>query len=364
MKKIIGLIVILITLMPISILVSCEKDNNEPEVFPIPDEEPTPDPEPAPDIEPKPENQFVVITSDKLNLEPFRVTLYGIFEGDYNNATVGMQISDTHEFTESRCFETKSSGGEFSILINGIIDQFTYYYRSFAEIEGLKLYGEIKSFTTEKLTYHVNGKQYEMIIVEGGPFGDFSMMQTELPLTSIVEIGDIRTQPIKGNYCSKGQFRDYYSLFYRTGLPWRLPTASEWLIAAKGGVGSLNYTFSGGNTIGDVAWYKGNSNGPHDVALKVSNELGFYDMSGNYSELVEVGTEHYINSNDYGSADSFNARWNNIEAFGGNWKSSADECKIGSSYKVIEAEKEKQIDLKTLAIRFVYSRDPLYLNGY
>ena len=73
-----------------------------------------------------------------------------------------------------------------------------------------------------------------------------------------------------------------------TGVPFRMPTQSEWQFAAKGGSKSQHYTYSGSNRIKDVAWYKGNSGGTtHDVKTKQPNELGFYDMSGNVFEFCK-----------------------------------------------------------------------------
>jgi len=78
-----------------------------------------------------------------------------------------------------------------------------------------------------------------------------------------------------------------------SGEHFRFPTEAEWEFAAKGGNKSKGYTYSGSNTIGDVAWYydnsyalgKSNSNyGTHPVKTKSPNELGLYDMSGNVRE--------------------------------------------------------------------------------
>ena len=63
----------------------------------------------------------------------------------------------------------------------------------------------------------------------------------------------------------------------------RLPTEVEWEWAARGGE---NYTYAGSETIGDVAWYTGNTrdSGSRDVKTKNKNGYELYDMSGNVYE--------------------------------------------------------------------------------
>ena len=66
---------------------------------------------------------------------------------------------------------------------------------------------------------------------------------------------------------------------------YRLPTIREWEWAARGGISTKGYTYSGGNDVDLVAWYSSNSgNATHAVATKAPNELGIYDMSGNATE--------------------------------------------------------------------------------
>ena len=97
---------------------------------------------------------------------------------------------------------------------------------------------------------------------------------------------------------------------------YRLPTEAEWEWAAKGGVKSKGYKYSGSNEIDDVAWYDGNSgNILHPVRLKKPNELGLYDMSGNVREWC----------------------WDLYSAFGsprvrrgGSWSSDAGVCSVSS----------------------------------
>lgn len=70
-----------------------------------------------------------------------------------------------------------------------------------------------------------------------------------------------------------------------TANGYRLPTEAEWEYAAKGGEQSKGFKFSGGNVEDAVAWYKENSKQrTHPVGVKIPNELGLYDMSGNVEE--------------------------------------------------------------------------------
>ena len=69
-----------------------------------------------------------------------------------------------------------------------------------------------------------------------------------------------------------------------TGKQFRLPTEAEWEYAARGGKKSCGYKYSGGNSLYEVAWSKGNSGSYRVVGTRKPNELGIYDMSGNVSE--------------------------------------------------------------------------------
>jgi len=69
-------------------------------------------------------------------------------------------------------------------------------------------------------------------------------------------------------------------------IGYRLPSEAEWEYAARGGLQTHGYTYSGSNNVDEVAWYVGNNSiwGTQQVGGKLPNELGIYDMSGNVWE--------------------------------------------------------------------------------
>ena len=138
-------------------------------------------------------------------------------------------------------------------------------------------------------------------------------------------------------YCNKRSIREGLTPCYRGSgdnitCDWdadgyRLPTEAEWEYAARGGVKSRGFKYSGSNNIDEVAWYDGNSGErTHDVGTKLPNELGIYDMSGNVWEWCWDIPGSYpsgAQTNPHGATSG------TVRVLrGGNWYYNADFCTV------------------------------------
>ena len=106
---------------------------------------------------------------------------------------------------------------------------------------------------------------------------------------------------------------------------YRLPSEKEWEWAARGGVSSLGYTYSGSNDVNAVAWYDVNAGNSNEVGTKAENELGICDMSGNAPEW----TGDWSMDDFEGSVFSFFGR-----VRGGSWSFGADFCNVADRSKL------------------------------
>ena len=206
-------------------------------------------------------------------------------------------------------------------------------------------------------TITVNGVSFTMIKVEGGTFNmgatseqgsdadsdeypvhsvtlsDYYIGETEVTQELWEAVMGSNPSDFSGNQkpvemVSWNDCKEFITnLNNLTGMNFRLPTEAEWEYAARGGNKSQGYKYSGGNTIGNVAWYWDNSgSATHNVKTKSPNELGTYDMSGNVWEWCEDWYGNYSSGSQTNPTGPSTGSYRVLR--GGSWYGGAKYCRV------------------------------------
>ncbi len=113
-----------------------------------------------------------------------------------------------------------------------------------------------------------------------------------------------------------------------TGKNYRLPTEAEWEYAARGGNKSKGFVFAGSNDLDEVGSNSDKEGQTLAGGLKITNELGLYDMSGNVWEWCS----DWYDASYYGSSPAKNpkgpATGSKRVLRGGSWFTQAEGCRV------------------------------------
>ena len=115
-----------------------------------------------------------------------------------------------------------------------------------------------------------------------GVVNDVQYISLNSPYGSNIEYSDRKFYPVSGTEKhAVVQVSWHGATEYCKWAKGRLPTEAEWEYAARGGIKSNNYEFSGSNNFDEVG--VGGLN-VGTIGTKKPNELGIYDMSGSLAE--------------------------------------------------------------------------------
>jgi formylglycine-generating enzyme required for sulfatase activity len=118
----------------------------------------------------------------------------------------------------------------------------------------------------------------------------------------------------------------------KAGRVYRLPTEAEWEYACRAGSKSAYSFGESSKSLGDYAWFEGNSNGQtHPVGEKKANAWGLYDMHGNVWEWC---SDEYGDYPEGAVSDPVGPREGSFRVYrGGCWGIGAAYCRSAVRFR-------------------------------
>ncbi len=183
--------------------------------------------------------------------------------------------------------------------------------------------------------YDIEKPVHEVTISRGYWIGKYEVTQSEYQSIVGSNPSDLKgdNKPVENvswndavKFCEKLTEREHQAGRLPSGYEYRLPTEAEWEFAARGGIRSCGYKYSGSDDVNSVAWYISNScNRMHEVGAKSGNELGIHDMSGNVCEWCYDWLGNYPGGSVTDPTGASSSSYRVIR--GGSWGKSARRCR-------------------------------------
>lgn len=223
------------------------------------------------------------------------------------------------------------------------------WFESFemVEVEGGTFYMGAQNDNSTETNYDASAYQIEspvhQVSVSSFSMGIFEVTQAQWTAAMGSNPSENKGENLPVENVTWEQVQEFIGVLNEmTGLNYRLPTEAEWEFAARGGVASNGFSYSGSPTLNACGWYYSNSEATtHEVGSKIPNEIGIYDMSGNVREWCSDWFGHYSSEaeeNPQGVNDG-SLKVNR----GGSWTTPAVNCR--NTYRHTDYPDEAGLDL-------------------